>query len=103
MNHQAIYRAYPNAVKCLEEAIGDQPAGVFDADGNQIEIDQDLVDAAAVTIAAEQDLAIAKQNRAEAYRSETDPLFFKAQRGEATNDEWLAKIEEIKARYPYPS
>ena len=103
MNHQAIYRAYPNAVKCLEEAIGDQPAGVFDADDNQIEIDQDLVDAAAVTIAAEQDLAIAKQNRADAYRSETDPLFFKAQRGEATNDEWLAKIEEIKARYPYPS
>jgi hypothetical protein len=103
MNHQAIYRAYPNAVKCLEEAIGDQPAGVFDADGNQIEIDQDLVDAAAVTIAAEQDLAIAKQNRADAYRSEADPLFFKAQRGESTNDEWLAKIEEIKARYPYSS
>lgn len=53
MNHQAIYRAYPNAVKCLEEAIGDQPAGVFDADGNEIQIDQSLVDAAAVEVAAE--------------------------------------------------
>jgi hypothetical protein len=40
--------------------------------------------------------------RAEAYRAEADPLFFKAQRGEATMDEWLAKVAEIKSRYPYP-
>ena len=102
MNHQAIYRAYPNAVKCLEEAIGDQPAGVFDADGNEIQIDQSLVDAAAVTVAAEQTLATAKLNRSKAYVAEADPLFFKAQRGEATTDEWTAKVAEIKARFPYP-
>lgn len=41
--------------------------------------------------------------RAAAYNSEADPLFFKAQRGEATEAEWLAKIAEIKARFPYPS
>lgn len=40
--------------------------------------------------------------RAEAYRNEADPLFFKAQRGEATMDEWLALVAEIKMRYPYP-
>lgn len=40
--------------------------------------------------------------RAEAYRAESDPLFFKTQRGEATMDEWLAKIAEIKARFPNP-
>jgi hypothetical protein len=44
---------------------------------------------------------LAKQNRAAAYATEADPLFFKAQRGEATEEEWLAKIEEIKTRYPY--
>ena len=44
----------------------------------------------------------AKENRAAAYRSEADPLFFKAQRGEATTDEWTAKVAEIKARFPYP-
>ena len=44
----------------------------------------------------------AESNRTAAYAAESDPLFFKAQRGEATNDEWLAKIEEIKARFPYP-
>ena len=41
-----------------------------------------------------------RRNRAEAYREESDPLFFKAQRGEATNEEWLAKVQEIKNRFP---
>lgn len=41
--------------------------------------------------------------RAEAYRTESDPLFFMAQRGEATMAEWEAKVAEIKARYPYPT
>ncbi len=44
----------------------------------------------------------AKNSRAAAYRLESDPLFFKAQRGEATTDEWTAKVAEIKARFPYP-
>jgi hypothetical protein len=35
-----------------------------------------------------------------AYRNEADPLFFKSQRGEATREEWLAKVAEIKAKYP---
>lgn len=44
---------------------------------------------------------IAKENRAAAYKLEADPLFFKAQRGEATQQEWLDKVAEIQARYPY--
>lgn len=47
-------------------------------------------------------LASAKQNRAEAYKLESDPLFFKWQRGEATQQQWLDKVTEIKARYPDP-
>ena len=38
--------------------------------------------------------------RAVHYARESDPLFFKAQRGEATMEEWLAKVEEIKVRFP---
>lgn len=38
--------------------------------------------------------------RATAYRDEADPLYFKAQRGESTMEEWLAKVAEIKARFP---
>ena len=41
-------------------------------------------------------------NRQAAYIQEADPLFFKYQRGEATEQEWLDKIEEIRTRYPYP-
>ena len=40
--------------------------------------------------------------RRAAYVAEADPLFFMVQRGEATQEEWLAKINEIKARFPYP-
>ena len=42
------------------------------------------------------------QARAAAYTQEADPLFFKWQAGEGTEQEWLAKREEIRARYPYP-
>ena len=43
-----------------------------------------------------------KKLRNQAYIAEADPLFFKSQRGEATVEEWQAKIEEIKSRFPYP-
>ena len=51
---------------------------------------------------AEQPRKIAQQQRATAYTTEADPLFFKAQRGEATIEEWQAKVAEIRSRYPYP-
>lgn len=40
--------------------------------------------------------------RAAAYAAEADPLFFKAQRGEATTQEWENCVAEIRARFPYP-
>jgi hypothetical protein len=42
-----------------------------------------------------------KEKRSKAYAEEADPMFFKAQRGEATTAEWEAKVAEIKARFPY--
>jgi hypothetical protein len=50
--------------------------------------------------ATEQALAQTEHSRRAAYIKETDPLFFKVQRGEATMEEWQAKIAEIKAKYP---
>jgi hypothetical protein len=47
-------------------------------------------------------LEAARSNRKAAYTAEADPLFFMSQRGEATVEEWQAKVAEIKARYPYP-
>ena len=43
-----------------------------------------------------------KRARADAYRTESDPLFFKWQAGEATEQEWLEKRDEIRARYQCP-
>ena len=54
------------------------------------------------TKVAELKAAEAEANRRTAYQQEADPLFFKAQRGEATREDWLAKVAEIRARYPKP-
>lgn len=63
-------------------------------------VDQEAVDAYYLnqknTFNAEQ-----KKKRFLAYTVESDPLFFKSQRGEATNQQWLDKIAEIDARFPY--
>jgi len=57
MNWRAIYRAYPNVVTIDDEA------GAFDADGNSVEIDQALVDAAAIEVAAELALGDLRRQR----------------------------------------
>jgi hypothetical protein len=49
---------------------------------------------------AQQKLEQAETNRRAAYTAESDPLFFKAKRNEATMQEWEAKVAEIKARFP---
>ena len=97
LNHAAIYKAYPEVITI------DDGTGAFDADGNSVTLDDALVDAAAVVVAQEQALATAKRNRAAAYTAESDPLFFKAQAGEVDEAKWLAKREEIRARFPYPT
>jgi hypothetical protein len=43
-----------------------------------------------------------KRQRANAYRVESDPLFFKWQAGEETESVWTSKRAEIRARFPYP-
>ena len=69
-------------------------------DGDWIVVDQDAIDVyeaqVIATFNAEQ-----KKKRFAAYTIESDPIFFKSQRGEATNEQWLNKIAEIDARYPY--
>lgn len=52
--------------------------------------------------AYDREYAQVEQMRQVAYQVESDPLFFKSQRGKATKNEWLAKVAEIDERYPYP-
>ena len=96
MNHNAIYRAYPQVVAIFNDC------GAFDADGNQVQLDQAKVDAAAAIVAKEQALETARRNRAAAYAAESDPIFFKAQRGEATMDDWRTAVAAIQLSFPYP-
>lgn len=42
-----------------------------------------------------------KRQRQAAYAIEVDPLFFKWQRGESTEQEWLSAVQRVKNRYPY--
>ena len=43
-----------------------------------------------------------EQARAVAYRESSDPLFFKYQRGSATEQEWLDAVQAVKDAHPYP-
>jgi hypothetical protein len=72
-------------------------------DKNQTKPTPEEIAIEASRLEAEEPKKIAQQQRATAYQQEADPLFFKYQRGEATKEEWEAKIEEIRQRYPYPS
>ena len=85
----AIHQLYPQVVRTVGE-------DAFDADGNPVIYDRALVEIEAQRMSAQ-------QSRASAYTAEADPLFFKAQRGEATIEEWEAKVEEIRTCYPYPA
>jgi len=63
------------------------------------------LDAAWPAVKAARDLALVQAQRAARYRVETDPLFFKAQRGEddVTPEDWQAAVDAIRADLPYPS
>lgn len=40
--------------------------------------------------------------RQKEYQRVSDPVFFKWQRGEATKEDWLAKVEQVRKKFPKP-
>ena len=100
LNHEAIRRAYPNAVTI------DDGAGAFDANGNQIELDQTLVDAAAAEIAAEQAAIAYQRQRAPEYPPLTDladALFWASRGDDSKLTSYYTACESVKAKYPKPA
>ena len=69
-------------------------------DANQTQPSDAEIEAEVARLTALEPARIATENRRSAYISEADPLFFKAQRGEATMEDWQAKVAEIKNRFP---
>ncbi len=47
-------------------------------------------------------VAIVESARLIAYEQQSDPLYFKWQRGDATEAEWRAAVAKVKADNPYP-
>ena len=96
-NHEAIRRAYPNAVTINDGT------GAFDADGNQITLDQSLVDAAAAEIAAELAATEYQRQRAPEYPSLAtlaDALYWNSTGDSTKLDEYYAACAAVKAKYP---
>lgn len=46
-------------------------------------------------------LEMARKARQVMFQAEADPLYFGWQRGENTEQAWLDKVAEIRARFPY--
>ena len=88
MNHKAIYKLYPQVVSV------DDTAGAFDAQGNQVVIDESLVNAWV-------DPETYKYNRVKEYPSIGDQLDALWKGGDAAA-EMLAKVQAVKTKYPKP-
>lgn len=50
----------------------------------------------------ENQYAAVEQARLVAYEQQSDPVFFKWQRGDATELEWREAVAKVKAENPYP-
>jgi hypothetical protein len=87
MNHKAIRALYSNVVTI------DESAGGFDAQGNQVEIDMDMVNAW-----VDQEAYIAK--RQAEYPPMTDYLDGVAKGDQAQIDKYIADCQAVKAKYP---
>ena len=99
LNHEAIRRAYSNAVTI------DDGTGAFDADGNQIELDQALVDAAAAELAAEAAATQYQRDRKPEYPALADladALYWSNQGDNTKLDEYYAAVSAVKTKYPKP-
>ena len=84
MNHNAIYKLYPQVVTV------DDGTGAFDKDGNKVEIDL-------AAVAAWVDPNAYKYQRAAEYPSTADQFDLLYHGG---YDAWKAAIDAVKTKYP---
>lgn len=89
MNHKAIYALYTNVVTI------DDGTGAFDAQGNQVEIDIDAINAWV-------DPEAYKAKRQKEYPPMTDYLDGIAKGDQAQINKYIADCQAVKAKYPKP-
>jgi hypothetical protein len=95
MRHEAIYNLYPNVVSV------DDGAGAFDAQGNQVTIDEAAVTAEIARLQAEYEAKEYQRQRVTEYPPIGDQLDALWKGGEAAA-EMLAKVQAVKTKYPKP-
>ncbi len=71
-------------------------------DTKQTEPTEAEIEAELARLIAEYPRKVIRQQRVAAYAAESDPIFFKAQRGEATMDDWRTAVAAIQLSFPYP-
>jgi len=105
LDHEAIRKAYPNAVTI------DDGTGAFDASGNSISLDQSNIDAARVTLDAEAAAVKYKTDRTtdgsttySSFGDQLDMLYKDIVAGKLdTTGTWATHIKAVKDANPKPS
>jgi hypothetical protein len=96
MRHEAIYNTHPTVVSI------DDTAGAFDAQGNQVAIDESLVAAEITRLEADYAAKKYQRGRAAAYPSlaeQMDMQYWDSVNGTTV---WADTIAAIKAAHPKP-
>ncbi len=93
LDHEAIRKAYPDAVTI------DDATGAFKQDGTPISLVQSAIDSARITLNAEYAALEYSRNRAAEYPSIEDQLDTIYHSGVAG---WKTTIKAIKDKYPKP-
>ena len=97
LDHQAIRKAYPNAVSI------DDSAGAFDANNNSIILDQSKIDEARATLNAEYAALEYSRKRVEQYASVEDQLDMQYWDSVNGTTLWKDHIAKVKSDNPKPS
>ena len=93
LDHNAIYKAYPNIVRI------DDAQGAFDKDGKSVTLEQSKIDTARTEIDTAYTAVKYKSDRAAEYPSIADQLDDIYHNG---IDGWKATIKTTKDKYPKP-
>ena len=95
---QTLLKIRPNAKWRL---LGDEYEGLVWLDESPKPTKAEL-DSAWPQVQYERAYAAVERERHAAYISDADPLFFKWQRGTATEQAWLDAVQAVKDAHPYP-
>ena len=105
LDHEAIYKAYPDAVTV------DDGTGAFDKDGKSVTLEQSKIDAARVTLDAEAAAVKYKTDRTTngstvyaSFGDQLDMLYADMLAGKLdTTGTWATHIKAVKDANPKPS